>query len=399
MSYVLFSIKQQYFMVELLYALNEDGRMVHINEVPNGIACRCHCPSCSAPLVAKNNGETMAAHFAHASGTVCSGAHESELHLLAKKVISEEKAVMLPRYGNVYDGGLVKFDEVEVEERNDIASLQPDLCGVVHNIKTNKDKRLWIEILVTHAIGPDKRALIKRNDIACIEINLSQFRNCQVTREELRDFILKEKTDREWTNNPLFEKQRLAAATSTREHVVNKAEERKRYLLDKMSDYELEEYYNKEQKAYLYEHKDCCIIESKTCYTCKHHTTRKALFEEAKRLHLPAWVKEPLSSNLLYWTRDNVKRAVEFRDCYVVNFDSYLRILPTSSPDVHGRFVSQREIKQNEQIIPFLQNVVPAIIATEGLKCKHNIQSFSTLSYKYKIACNMPNVVNKHRRK
>lgn len=386
-------------MVELLYAMNEEGRMVHISEVPNGIACRCRCPGCSASLVAKNNGETIAPHFAHASGTVCSGAHESELHLLAKEVISEEKALMLPRYGNVYDGGLVRFDDVEVEHRNDISSLQPDLCGIVHNKNTGKEKRLWIEIMVTHAIGPEKRALIRRNDIACIEINLSQFINRQVTKEELCNFLLKDKSAREWTNNPLLEKQRLTVSASARSYAVTKAEEDKKQLSASMSEYELDEFYKCEQSNFLDRHRDCCILESKECYKCKHHSTRKSLFAEAKRLHLPAWVKEPLSSNLLYWTRDNVKDTVEFRKCYVVNYDSYLHLLPTSSPDVHGRPVSPREIKQNEQIVQFLLNVVPAIIASEGLKCEHNVKSFSTASYKYKIACNMSNVVNKHRRR
>ena len=386
-------------MVELLYALNEEGQLVHVNEVPNGIACRCRCPECGAPLVAKNNGETMAPHFAHASGTVCSGAHESELHLLAKEIISKEKAVMLPCYGNVYQGGMVRFDEVEVEERNDIASLQPDLCGVVHNKKTGKDSRLWIEIMVTHAIGPEKRALIRKNEIACIELNLSQFMSRQVTREELIDFILKNHDGREWTNNPLLEKQRLTASASTRSYVEKKEERSKAFLSENMSAYELEEHFNGEQKAYLDEHKDCCILESKACYTCKHHTTRMALFEEAKRLHLPVWIKEPLSSNLLYWTHDNVKLTVDFNQCYRIHYEGYLELLPTSSPDIHGRIVSPREIKQNEQIIPFLLNTVPAIVASVGLRCKHNTQSFSTASSKYKIACNMPNVVNKHRRK
>lgn len=386
-------------MVELLYALNEEGRMMHVNEVPNGISCRCYCPDCSAPLVAKNNGETIAPHFAHASGTVCSGAHESELHLLAKEIISTEKALMLPRYGNVYKGGVVTFDTVEVEERNDLASLQPDLCGVVHNKKTGNDSRLWIEIMVTHAIGPEKRDLIRKNDIACIEINLMQFMDRQVTREELRDFILKEQAMREWTNNPILEKQRLAVSASSRDYAARKDDESKSSLLKSMSSYELEEYYKGEQKAYLDEHKDCCILESKSCYTCKHHTTRQSFFEEAKRLHLPAWIKEPLSSNLLYWTHDSVKSTVEHRKSYVINYDTYLRNLPTSSPDVLGRTVSPREIKQNEQVLYFLMNTLPAIIASEGLKCKHNIQSFSTSSYKYKIACNMPKVVNKHRRK
>lgn len=386
-------------MAELLYALNAEGRMMHVNEVPNGISCRCCCPCCSAPLVAKNNGETIAPHFAHASGTVCNGAHESELHLLAKEIISTEKALMLPRYGNVYKGGVVTFDAVEVEERNDIASLQPDLCGVVHNKKTGNDSRLWIEIMVTHAIGPEKRGLIRKNDIACVEINLMQFMDRQVTREELRDFILKEQAMREWTNNPILEKQRLAVSASSRDYAAKKDDDSKSSLLKCMSTYELEEHYKDEQKAFLDEHKDCCILESKNCFTCKHHTTRQAFLEEAKRLHLPAWIKEPLSSNLLYWTYDSVKSTVEHRKSYVINYDTYLRNLPTSSLDVLGRTVSPREIKQNEQVLYFLMNTLPAIIASEGLKCKHNVQSFATSSYKYKIACNMPKVVNKHRRK
>lgn len=386
-------------MVELLYAIKEDGRMVHIAEVPNGLACKCRCPGCGAPLVAKNNGETMAPHFAHASGTVCGGAHESELHLLAKEVIGEEKAVMLPRYGNVYDGGFVRFDKVEVEERNDLSTLQPDLCGVAHNKKTGKDSRLWIEIMVTHAIGPEKREQIRRNEIACIEINLSQFIDRQVTREELRDFLLHDKDSREWTNNPLLEKQRVSASSSSRTYIEKKVGESKARLQESMSDYEIKEYYEKEQEAFLSVHNDCCIMESKNCYTCKHHTTRNAIFEEIKRQHLPSWLKEALSCNLLYWTRDNVKHTVPFQNCYVIRYDGYLKLLPTSSPDVHGHIVSPREIKQNEQIIPFLLNTVPSIIASVGLKCQHNVQYFSTESYKYRIACNMPNVVNKHRRK
>lgn len=253
--------------------------------------------------------------------------------------------------------------------------------------------------MVTHAIGPEKRALIRKNEIACIEINMSQFMSGQITRKELRDFILHDKEGREWTNNPLLERQRLASSASTREYAENKAERSKAFLSENMSAYELEEHYKEEQNKYLKEHNDCWILDSKACYTCKHHTTRSALLEEVKRLHLPAWIKEPLSSNLLYWTHDNVKMTVTFNQCYRIHYEGYLELLPTSSPDIHGRTVSQREIKQNEQIIPFLLNTVPAIIASEGLKCKHNIQSFSTVSSKYKIACNMPNVVNKHRRK
>lgn len=118
-------------MAELTYAINTERQLVHVDSVPNGIACKCICPCCGAALVAKNNGETVVPHFAHASGASCNGALESELHLLAKDIIAKDKCVMLPPYGNVYRGGVVIFDEVEIEKRNDISSLQPDLCGVV----------------------------------------------------------------------------------------------------------------------------------------------------------------------------------------------------------------------------------------------------------------------------
>lgn len=286
-----------------------------------------------------------------------------------------------------------------MEERNDLAGLQPDLCGVVYNKKKGKDSRLWIEIRVTHAIGPEKRALIIRNKIACIEINLSKFMNHQVSRQELMDFILTEQTQREWTNNPVLESRRVSVSASSREFVEKKEEESKKKLLENMSVYELDKYYEDERQAYLSQHKDCCIIESKQCLKCKHHTTRIALLEEAKRLHLPAWVKEPLSSNLLYWTHDNVKQTVEYDKCYTVRFDCYQHLLPTTTPDIHGRPVTPREIRQNENVISFLLNGVPAIIASEGLKCQHNVRSFSTASYRYSVACNFPNVVNRYRRR
>lgn len=186
-------------MVELLYALDASGKMVSVDDVPNGIACNCTCPCCREPLVAKNNGESVSSHFAHASGTSCGGAHESELHMLAKEIISGERRIMLPPYGNIYQGGMVAFDCVEVEKRNDVACLQPDLCGVVSS------NRLWIEIMVTHAIGPEKRALIVKDGIACVEVNLSRFMNNSVTKDELRRFLLHDKDSREWTNNPKLE--------------------------------------------------------------------------------------------------------------------------------------------------------------------------------------------------
>lgn len=377
-------------MVELLYGMGEDGRLLHVDSVPNGLACGCRCPGCGAMLVAKNNGETVASHFAHASGSACTGAHESELHLLAKEIIGCERRIMLPAYGTVYAGGLIEFDRVEVEQRHEPSSLRPDLCGL------NGSRRLWIEIRVTHAIGAEKRELIRKNGIACVEIDLSDYADRQVTRQELAAFLMQERAMREWTNNPVLEEKRLKVASLRRASAVNRSDALRSANPDKQA---LQETFEQDRQAYLAAHAESCIVASRSCYKCRHHTTRSALLAEARRRHLPAWVTEVLQSNLLYWARNEVEATVSFDRCWQVRFEHYVKLLPTASPDMHGREVTLREIRQNEAVVSFLLTTVPAIIDLEGMKCSHNVGSFRQVDGKYDIACNMPNVVNRHRRK
>lgn len=377
-------------MVELLYGMSGEGRLLHVDSVPNGLACGCRCPGCGALLVAKNNGETVASHFAHASGSACMGAHESELHLLAKEIIGSERCIMLPGYGSVYAGGLITFDDVEVEQRHDPSSLRPDLCGITGH------RRLWVEIMVTHAIGPEKRELIRKNRIACVEINLSGYIDRQVTRQELAAFLMQERDMREWTNNPVLEEKRLKTVSLRRISAVNRSDALRSANQDKQA---LQETLEKGKQTYLAAHTESCIVASRSCYKCRHHTTRRALLAEARRRRLPAWVTEVLQSNLLYWTRDEVEATVCFDRCWQVRFERYVKLLPTASPDMHGRPVTSREIRQNEAVVSFLLTTVPAIIDLEGMKCSHNVGSFQQMDGKYDIACNMPKVVSRHRRK
>lgn len=377
-------------MVELLYALDATtGKMMSVDSVANGIACNCVCPSCGSPLVAKNNGETVSPHFAHASGCSCSDAHESELHLLAKEIISEERRIMLPGYGRVYGGGAMTFDNVEVEKRNDVSCLQPDLCGVKNG------SRLWLEVMVTHAIGPEKRDLIRKNNIACVELNLSQFINRQVTKNELRHFLLHSKSAREWTNNPKLEKLRLAKALELRKCVMEQSEQ----IFEEMDVYDAKQLIAEGQREFLAENPDCCFVPYKSCLKCKHHTTRLALYEEVKLLHLPSWLKDALAGNLQYYTYEEIKDTVSFNRCYIIQFDNYLRLLPTHSPDINGKLVAERDIRQNERVIPFLLDTVPAIVASVGKSCRHCRHIITVAPSKKEAACDMPNVVHIHRRK
>lgn len=79
----------------LTWALNKEGDMVHVDEVPNGNECGCICPHCKSALCAKNggDGERMIHHFAHLSGADCIGAVESALHKMAKEIMLKSKCV------------------------------------------------------------------------------------------------------------------------------------------------------------------------------------------------------------------------------------------------------------------------------------------------------------------
>lgn len=382
-------------MSGLLYAINKEGRLVHVDSVPNGLNCECRCPGCGEVLVAKNNGETMQSHFAHYYGAECASAHETELHLLAKQVIAEECSLMLPSYGNVYAGGLQHFDRVEVEVTDKNLHLTPDVCGIARG-KGGAESRLWIEIKVNHAIGYDKRRIITENGIACVEINLRRFIDTMVTRNELKDFLLNTNEDREWTNNPLLEARQKSRAQEKREIARKLNVFQKPQYEDEVID--VQNSLDTQRNQYLASHPDECIVPSSMCLTCKHHSLRTLIHEEISRRHLPAWLKEALVCNLSWLTNDNINDVVCFDKCYCIRYQNYSRFLPTSSPDVFGRVVSEKEIRQNKIVIPFLLNTVPDIIASETLRCKHNVCSLPSLKSKYDIACSFPNVVHKYRK-
>jgi competence CoiA-like predicted nuclease len=83
-----------------------DGRLLHIDEVPSGLACNCGCPGCGRRMVAKK-GDVQAHHFAHHAqqdGRACVSAGETALHKLAKKILDERLEIALPAQRRVTIG-------------------------------------------------------------------------------------------------------------------------------------------------------------------------------------------------------------------------------------------------------------------------------------------------------
>lgn len=230
-------------MTQLLTYGLQNGKLIHISEVSNGLASECVCPHCKRALIAKNNpNNKKESHFAHYSTMECKGAVETALHLLAKEVMLNTKKMFLPDYHYDYipenelsiynEGKSVEFDEIVIEKSIEIDGkhIISDVVGVKNN------KQILIEFANSHFIDEDKIQKIKNINLPCVEINLkgqildkqliSDFlnsRNPQIywvinqrfdllyeqekKREKEEEKILQQKSEQEKIDNPLkFEK-------------------------------------------------------------------------------------------------------------------------------------------------------------------------------------------------
>ena len=182
----------------LTYALNQNGDLVNINDVPNGNDCNCICPCCHGELCAKNGGdkEKMIPHFAHQSGIECEGAIESALHKMAKDILAEVNCIQLPDRIGAEKGNLLHFDRVEVECYDGETGLRPDCVGFYGN------KRLWVEFKNTHAVDEKKKGIIISKKIDCIEIDLH---DCALDRNSVKNFLTESSAQRIWIcDNSVF---------------------------------------------------------------------------------------------------------------------------------------------------------------------------------------------------
>lgn len=169
-------------------------RLVHIDEVDNGLKCKCICPCCKQSMIA-NQGEKNQHYFSHErkAGTNIdvTKCRNITMHYVALHIIAENKSVMMPPYFNIEKSKRIEFAEVEIEKRNDRPDLQPDIVGI-----TNDGKRYYIEIKYTHALDDNKIRKIYSDDLTCVEIDISKQR-----MDNLENFLLNQSDDRVWINN------------------------------------------------------------------------------------------------------------------------------------------------------------------------------------------------------
>lgn len=177
-----------------------------VSDVENGIRCNCICSECGGALEACQ-GEYRQYFRHHSNDRKCTGSWESQLHLLAKYIIEQNKSIALPNWGGkylVFPARKQEFTDVQVEISQD--ELKPDcLCAYVD--EKGVKKTLWVEILNTHAVDPDKTRKIKERGVSCVEIDVSGlFPDKEIDEEKLKDFLLNSTENRHWINNSEGEK-------------------------------------------------------------------------------------------------------------------------------------------------------------------------------------------------
>ena len=184
-------------MNELIFSWAEDanGRMVHVDDVPNGLNCGCTCPCCHERLVARQ-GAILAHGFAHHSdddrGVNLKTCYMVVMYKLAEQIIQREKKVRVPSYYGIFKGKDIYFSEVTLDSRYDRVDKQPDVVAV-----TPEGERYLIEFTFDYKVQHKEK--IDYKNLNCIEINLSS-----QTLDTLRDFLLNSDEDRKWLNNQSY---------------------------------------------------------------------------------------------------------------------------------------------------------------------------------------------------
>jgi hypothetical protein len=203
-----------------LYFALKDRTLKHISEVENGLKCNCICPACEKKLVARNAGQKRVHHFAHYKSPECKYGVQSSIHLAAKDILLRIKKIKIPSIAifcntEIEKGELAYIshgEHVELSSEKyipiDNVILEKKLHKYIPDVIVfSKEKKLIIEIAVTHFVGRKKLDKIKESNISALEINLSNLGN-NFKLEDLETLIVENVENKEWLNNCFANEQR-----------------------------------------------------------------------------------------------------------------------------------------------------------------------------------------------
>ena len=183
----------------ILFALDEDGEVKHIDEVARGEKCRCI--ACGEKLIAKKGDRRLKIHhFAHAPGVDCEYGYESSLHLAAKHILEKAKGMVIPAIYINFPRSRKKPVLLQEAKKISIESVELEchLRDIIPDIVIHSDNSILIvEIFVTHSVNTTKLEKIRGKNISSIEIDLSSLdRNISV--DELSNILLEDIQLKHW---------------------------------------------------------------------------------------------------------------------------------------------------------------------------------------------------------
>jgi hypothetical protein len=184
-------------------------RLVEVEEVLSGLRCGCVCPGCKKDLIARK-GEVNAHHFAHAhikDGDLCEYGAETAIHLMAKQIICEEKAIFAPStvvekkdhddQGRSHSAsreahreGTLVFDVAASEQS--LGAITPDILASIG------EEQFIVEVAVTHFCDKSKISECRKNGYNVLEIDLKAFTKTLPTKDSLRKYIIGNASGRTW---------------------------------------------------------------------------------------------------------------------------------------------------------------------------------------------------------
>ncbi len=201
-----------------LHAFDQQPRM--ISSVRSGLECNCLCMGCGRKLVAVHP-KKISAYFKHYSpvGTAFTGCPESKrnsesiTHFLTKHHIAKTKQLHVPplsifktnsgkidfKYKSytVRPARILKFDEVLLEKRQ--GAIIPDCIGIIG------ERRLYIEVKVTHGIDSVKLAKIKEMKATTIEMYVQG--TVKNPESPYLEKLVNNPDHLEWIHAPILDKQ------------------------------------------------------------------------------------------------------------------------------------------------------------------------------------------------
>lgn len=214
--------------IKLQYGLKNNS-IIHISEIPvqdRGEKCGCVCPLCQEKLQARIGNGKRRPHFSHSKeGCNIESAQQTALHLLAKEMLTTSSYINLPSLiVNVTNDNFIDKDLSYDAQEEQIAPLiyNPSIAYQYNHVMLEKkldniipdvliwteghQKKLIIEIAVTHFIDEEKRRKILDNNFPCVEINLSHYYNKSFNRKQLKEEIIDNVDSKEWIYNSHCEK-------------------------------------------------------------------------------------------------------------------------------------------------------------------------------------------------